>query len=122
MSFPLACLLAYLLGGVPFALLLVRWFAGVDVRTLGSGNVGATNASRAFGPKARLPIFALIYVLDGAKGFVPAFFGPELVDGPGNAAVWLGACAVLGHCASPILGFRGGRAWRRPRVWSRPSI
>lgn len=109
MSFPLGCLLAYLIGGIPFGLVLVRLFKGVDIRQLGSGNVGATNASRAFGPKAKLPIFFLIYLLDTAKGFLPAFFGPDLVDGPASAGVWLGSCAIVGHCASPYLGLRGGK-------------
>lgn len=109
MSFAVGCLVAYLVGGIPFALLLVRVFKGVDVRTLGSGNVGATNASRAFGGRAKLPIFLLIYLLDTAKGFVPAFFGPALVESPAGGAVILGACAVVGHCASPYLGFRGGK-------------
>ena len=109
MVFALGCILAYLIGGIPFALVLVRVLLKVDVRTLGSGNVGATNASRAFGPKAKLPMFVLIYLLDTAKGFVPAFFGPALFGGPAGSAVLLGACAVLGHCASPYLGFRGGK-------------
>ena len=109
MSFAVGCALAYLLGGIPFALVLVRLLKGVDVRTLGSGNVGATNASRAFEGRARLAIFVLIYLLDTAKGFLPAFFGPELFDGPASRAILFGACAILGHCASPYLGFRGGK-------------
>jgi len=110
MSFALGCLLAYLIGGVPFSLVLVRMLKGVDIRQMGSGNVGATNASRAFGPRARLPMFLLIYLLDTAKGFAPAFFFPALLaGGPASAGVWFGACAVLGHCASPYLGLRGGK-------------
>ncbi len=109
MAFPLGCLLAYLLGGIPFALVLVWALKGVDVRTVGSGNVGATNAARAFGPGARLGAFAVIYAFDFAKGFAPARFGPELVDGPASRAVVFGACAILGHCASPYLRFRGGK-------------
>ena len=58
----LGCVLAWVVGGIPFGLVLVRVLRGVDIRTIGSGNVGATNASRAFG-KARLPVFLLIYVL-----------------------------------------------------------
>jgi glycerol-3-phosphate acyltransferase PlsY len=108
--FALACLLAYLLGAIPFALLLVRLAKGIDVRKVGSGNVGATNASRAFQGPARLAVFLLIYALDFAKGFLPALYGPELADRPpASAAVWLGACAVVGHCASPFLKLRGGK-------------
>jgi len=109
MSFSLGCLAAYLLGGIPFSLLLVRLLKRVDLRTIGSGNVGATNASRAFGGRAKLAVFLLIYALDTAKGFVPAFFGPRLIGGPASAAIWFGACAILGHCASPYLHFRGGK-------------
>ncbi|MEM7202607.1 MAG: glycerol-3-phosphate acyltransferase [Planctomycetota bacterium] len=109
MLFALGCLLSYLLGGIPFALVLVRLVQGIDVRTVGSGNVGATNASRAFGPRLRLPVFVLIYLLDFGKGLVPALLGPALFGGGVGAPVWFGACAVLGHCASPYLGLRGGK-------------
>ena len=65
----LACALAFLLGSVPFALLLVRFVARKDIRTIGSGNVGATNASRAFGKPWRLPAFLSVYIFDAGKGF-----------------------------------------------------
>lgn len=112
------CLLAWILGGIPFGLVLVRAFTGKDLRTLGSGNVGATNASRAFANRrVGLAVFLLIYVLDAAKGFVPAFFGPgwmaaagaDLGCGPVLAAVLSGAAAIVGHCASPFLGLKGGK-------------
>ncbi len=108
---PLACALAWVLGGIPFGLVLVRLFCGIDIRTIGSGNVGATNASRAFPGRARLPVFLLIYVLDFGKGFVPATFFPAWFGlGPGLLApVLVGAAAVLGHCVSPFLGLRGGK-------------
>ena len=66
-------------------------------------------------------MFVLIYLLDTAKGFVPAFFGPALVDGPTVRGVWLGACAVSATAPRPILGFRAARAWRPRPVWSRRS-
>lgn len=106
------CLCAYLLGGVPFAYLAVRLCKGTDLRTIGSGNVGATNASRAFeGRAARLVAFLAIYLLDAAKGFVPAWLGPALVGAqdPVSAAVALGAAAILGHVFTPYLRFRGGK-------------
>ena len=109
MSFLLGCLFAYLLGGVPFSLLLVRLLAGVDLRTIGSGNVGATNASRAFEKPWRLPVFLAVYLLDTAKGFVPAWWFAAWFGGPGAAPVVYGACAIVGHCASPYLRFRGGK-------------
>lgn len=112
MSLALAVLLAFLLGGVPWALVLVRLFKGIDVRTVGSGNVGATNASRAFETKGgRLGAFVMIYLLDAAKGYVPAFFGPELVTSqpPLLVGVLLAAAAVLGHVFTPFLRFKGGK-------------
>ena len=111
MTLALACLCAWLLGGIPFGLLLVRALKGVDLRRIGSGNIGATNASRAFGSRAQLPMFALIYVLDFAKGFVPAaWFAAAFGVEPSQAAdALLGAAAVAGHCFSPFLGLRGGK-------------
>jgi glycerol-3-phosphate acyltransferase PlsY len=116
MSLVLACITAWLLGGIPFGLCLVRWFKGVDIRRIGSGNVGATNASRAFGGRLQLPVFLLIYALDFLKGFVPAlgfasWFGVVPAGGGAGllAPVLIGAAAVLGHCFSPYLGLRGGK-------------
>lgn len=105
------CLLAFLLGAVPFALLVVRLLKGVDVRRVGSGNVGATNASRAFTSKGgRLGAFLLIYLLDAAKGFAPTLLAPRCVDADAQlVAVLAGASAVLGHVFTPFLGFRGGK-------------
>lgn len=112
MAVALVCSLAFLLGAVPFALLVVRLCKGVDVRTVGSGNVGATNASRAFVTKGgRLGAFLAIYVLDAAKGFAPAWFGPGFASAHDAqlVAVLAGASAVLGHVFTPFLGFRGGK-------------
>ena len=111
MSLTLGLLAAYLLGSIPFALLTVRWLVGVDIRTIGSGNVGATNAARAFGKKGRLPIFLLIYLLDFAKGLFPTLYGVQLFGLPEELEykVFLGAAAILGHCSSPFLGFKGGK-------------
>lgn len=113
MMLTLGLLAAYLLGSVPFALLTVRLLAGVDVREIGSGNVGATNASRAFSKRVQIPVFVLIYVLDCGKGLLPTMFGPGLF-GESQAPelshqVLFGAAAILGHCTSPFLGFRGGK-------------
>lgn len=111
MLLALACVVAYVVGGIPFGLLLARVFAGVDIRTIGSGNVGATNAARAFRTRRqRLAMFVLIYLLDAAKGFLPAYFLPGAVGHPGaNAAAAIGCAAVLGHCFSPWLRLRGGK-------------
>lgn len=110
MAIVLAIFCAWILGGIPFGLVLVRVFRGVDIRTIGSGNVGATNASRAFG-RARIPFFLLFYVLDFLKGFVPAQWFPAwfLPDAGVGSAVGVGAAAILGHCFSPFLRLRGGK-------------
>ena len=105
------CLCAFFVGAVPFALLVVRLLKGIDVRTVGSGNVGATNASRAFASKGgRIGAFLLIYLLDAGKGFLPALLAPRCVDADVQlVAVLAGAAAVLGHVFTPFLGFRGGK-------------
>lgn len=99
---------AFLLGAIPFAWLIVRMCKGIDVRTLGSGNVGATNASRAFSGKgARIGVFLAVYLLDAGKGFLATDLGwgcDSLV-----AAVICAACGILGHVFTPFLGGRGGK-------------
>lgn len=111
MLLALGCLCAFLFGAVPWALLVVRACVGKDLRTIGSGNVGATNASRAFATRrGQVLAFAGIYLLDAGKGFVPAHFGPVLVGGDAAlAGALLGAAAILGHVFCPFLGFRGGK-------------
>lgn len=103
----LRALAAFFLGAIPFAWVVVRACKGVDIRTIGSGNVGATNASRAFeGKGARLGAFLAVYALDAGKGALAAWMG--LVTGL-LAAVICGAGGVLGHCFTPLLGGRGGK-------------
>ena len=97
-------LVSYLLGAIPFAFLVVRWLSGVDIRQVGSGNVGATNVLRSTG----MPTAALVLALDVAKGAAPVVVGQSLGAPPGV----LGACAlaaVLGHVFPVFLGFRGGK-------------
>jgi len=100
---------AYLIGGIPFGLILARVVKGVDIRTIGSGNIGATNAIRAMGRKWGYSVFAL----DFLKGFLPAlavdqFFGSTREDRE-LLQILVGAAATLGHCYSPYLGFTGGK-------------
>ena len=112
MLLALGCLCAFLFGGVPWALVVVRLCKGIDVRTIGSGNVGATNASRAFSSKAgRHGAFALIYLLDAGKGLLPTLLALRWLDigTPWLPGVLCGASAVLGHVFTPFLGFRGGK-------------
>jgi glycerol-3-phosphate acyltransferase PlsY len=112
MTTALGCFIAYVLGGVPFALVVVWVFKGKDLRRIGSGNVGATNGSRAFSTRGgRLSAFVLMYALDAAKGFVPACCGPGLLHAtdPLRTGVLLAASAVLGHVFSPFLRWKGGK-------------
>ena len=92
----------YLSGSLTWGYWLVRVFRGEDVRTKGSGNVGATNVWRVYGPRLGLPAA----VLDTAKGFAPAF-AATVVVGHGSG-VLAGAAAMLGHWRPLFLGFRRG--------------
>ncbi|MFW5856944.1 MAG: glycerol-3-phosphate 1-O-acyltransferase PlsY [Planctomycetota bacterium] len=103
---------AYLLGAVPFGWLLARGVRGVDVRTEGSGNIGATNVLRVCGWRLGLVAFAL----DVLKGFAPAFWlaplwfppaaDPEAAAGAAAAAA---LAAVTGHTLPVYLRFKGGK-------------
>ena len=92
----------YLCGSLTWGYWLVRIFRGEDIRTKGSGNVGATNVWRVYGPVLGLPSA----VLDVAKGFAPAL-AATLVVGHGSG-VLAGAAAMLGHWRPIFLGFRRG--------------
>ena len=94
---------AYLLGSVNSAVLVARSH-GVDIRSTGSGNPGASNVYRTLGAGWA----SLVYLLDLLKGCVPALVGMLLGGGPGWAAA-LGAAAVIGHCYPVFFGFRGGK-------------
>ncbi len=94
----------YLVGSLTWGYWLVRIFRGEDIRTKGSGNVGASNVWRVYGARLGLPAM----LLDTAKGFAPALAGTLLV-GHGTG-VLAGAAAMLGHWRPLFLGFkRGGK-------------
>ena len=96
-------ILAYLLGSIPFGLLFSRMGGLGDIRTTGSGNIGATNVLRS-GNK----LFAALTLLtDAAKGSVAIFIALDLVGFP--AAYWAGLAALLGHIFPVWLGFKGGK-------------
>jgi len=100
---------AFLLGGVPFAFLFGRLVKGVDIRSVGSGNIGATNCARLFSAPWRVPVFLLVFGLDAGKGYLasrglPAWIAPQEL-----APALAGAAAVLGHMFTPFLRFRGGK-------------
>jgi glycerol-3-phosphate acyltransferase PlsY len=100
---------AYLLGSVPFGVIIAR-LHGKDLRKIGSGNIGATNLSRALGKKWGY----ICFILDLAKGLVPMLIAAGIVaayHGPGELFAWLlvGIAAVLGHVFPIYLKFRGGK-------------
>jgi glycerol-3-phosphate acyltransferase PlsY len=101
--------LAYLIGSVSFALLAGRLVAGIDLRSRGSGNLGATNVVRVLGR----PVGLTVFLLDVAKGFVPAFFFPRLAPALPVAAIHpgivFGVAAILGHVFPFYLRFKGGK-------------
>jgi glycerol-3-phosphate acyltransferase PlsY len=105
LSSAFAIALSYLLGATPWGLVLVRVFKGVDVRQVGSGNIGATNAMRAGGRGLGLAVF----VLDFAKGWVAVEWISKLAPDSVWVPVACGAAAVLGHCFPVWLGFKGGK-------------
>lgn len=97
-----AVLGGYLLGSLPFGYWLVRAFRGEDIRTLGSGNTGATNVFRVYGRRLGIAVA----LLDMAKGFAAAALG--LGAGGALVGVLAGAAAMLGHARPLFLGFRKG--------------
>jgi len=103
-------LAAYLIGAVPFALIVARLNGIPDIRTVGSGNVGATNVLRLLGPRVAVWVF----VLDLAKGVLPVLAARWIAAGviPLNHDVFLSLVAVasiLGHVFPVYIGFRGGK-------------
>jgi glycerol-3-phosphate acyltransferase PlsY len=99
---------SYLLGSIPFGYLLGRSVKGIDVRSVGSGNIGATNTARAMGRRWG----TLVGVLDAAKGLVPALFSRLVFTSPDDRiplALLAGLAAVLGHCFPIWLHFKGGK-------------
>ncbi|MDT7950507.1 MAG: glycerol-3-phosphate 1-O-acyltransferase PlsY [Acetobacteraceae bacterium] len=98
-----AVLLGFVLGSIPFGLLLTRAAGLGDIRKTGSGNIGATNVLRT----GRKDIAAATLLLDGGKGAVAVLIAAAWAGQPG--ALLAGVAAVLGHCFSPWVGFKGGK-------------
>ena len=104
-------ILAYLVGGIPFGLLLAKKFAGVDIKASGSGSIGATNVLRVVkesNPHLAKKLGAATLVLDALKGvFVLSI---AYFMGLSEATLWgIAVLAVVGHCFSPYLNFEGGK-------------
>lgn len=111
LSMLLAVGLGYLSGSLPWGLWLGRTMRGVDVRTLGSRNLGATNVYRALGPAIGVPVL----LLDIAKGALPTWLVPGLAlsaafpGGPEWCRLAVGLAAVFGHVFTVFAGFKGGK-------------
>lgn len=101
---------SYLFGAVPYGVLIAR-SKGIDLLSVGSGNIGATNVRRALGAKWAWVVFAT----DVLKGAIPSFAARFVVThemhGVPAQAFWMaaGLAAVFGHCVSPFLKFKGGK-------------
>ena len=107
----LAVALAYLIGSIPFGLIVVRLMSGQDVRQSGSGNIGATNVSRVAGPKAGI----ITLVLDASKGVVAVWLADFLTRGDINYMAAAAFLVLIGHSFSLWLRlmdgkFSGGKA------------
>ena len=99
---------AYFIGSISFAVIISKKLGGADVRTVGSGNAGATNVLRTAGKKAALWVF----LGDFAKGFVAVTVAKALVyflDAPYECIYFAGFFVQLGHCFPVFFGFRGGK-------------
>ncbi len=98
-------LVSYLLGSIPFGVILAKLFGGADVRKAGSGNIGATNVARVAGPAAGV----LTLLLDTAKGWSAVWLAGRFMHGEAGFLVAAGVFALLGHCFPLWLRFRGGK-------------
>src|SRR3984957_18633031 len=102
----LAVIAAYLIGGIPFGLIVVKLMTGADVREAGSGNIGATNVLRTTGPAAGI----LTLVLDAAKAWFAVWLADRLTGGSELCMSFAALAVLLGHAYSVFLGFKGGKA------------
>lgn len=115
MSVVIACVAGYLIGSIPFGLLVARWCGGIDIRQHGSGNIGATNVGRVMGFKW----FVAVFLLDACKGLLPTggallwTLQEQQLAGSDPVSTLLpvlaGLSCVLGHMFPCWLGFRGGK-------------
>ena len=107
--FPLTPILlflgSYLLGSIPFGLILAKLFAGADIRRAGSGNIGATNVARVAGP---LP-GVLTLAFDAGKGWLAVWLAGRVMHEEAGVVVIAGLFALLGHCFPVWLRFHGGK-------------
>ncbi|HEY0601551.1 MAG TPA: glycerol-3-phosphate 1-O-acyltransferase PlsY [Herpetosiphonaceae bacterium] len=98
-------LIGYLIGSIPFSFLVAK-AKGIDLRTVGSGNTGASNVWRTLGFR----YFVVALILDIFKGWLPAFLAHTIFQTPAIVTIAVGMCAVLGHVYPIFLRFKGGKA------------
>jgi glycerol-3-phosphate acyltransferase PlsY len=96
---------AYLLGSIPFGIILARVFAGADVRAAGSGNIGATNVARVAGPLPGI----LTLLLDALKGALAVYIAGRVTDHSSTWMMLAGDVSLIGHCYPIWLRFKGGK-------------
>ena len=97
--------IAYLLGSIPFGLLIVKAFGGGDIRAVGSGNIGAANVARNAGPAAG----ALTLLFDAGKGYFAVWIAEHWTRGNTRWMMAAAVAAVVGHMFPIWLGFKGGK-------------
>ncbi|MGE3063847.1 MAG: glycerol-3-phosphate 1-O-acyltransferase PlsY [bacterium] len=98
-------LASYLTAGIPFAYIIAKIFLKIDIRTVGSGNVGATNVYRLGGLKMGVAVF----ILDFLKGLIPTLISIYLFDKNIHVSTIVAITTVLGHMFTPYLKFQGGK-------------
>ena len=105
-------LLAYLVGSIPFGLILAKNFAGVDIKTQGSKSIGATNVLRVVkqtNPKLAKKLGAATVILDALKGTILLLIGMFIFNLSAETLWTMAVLSVLGHCYSIYLGLEGGK-------------
>lgn len=107
----IALLVSYLLGSIPTAFLFGKILKGIDIRKVGSGNVGATNAMRALGKGPGITVL----LLDIIKGFIATYYlanyfiGKPVLFQEQNLRIFMGLCCICGHNWTIFLQFKGGK-------------
>lgn len=101
--FVLSLAIGYILGSIPFALVIGKVFYHTDVREFGSGNLGGTNAGRVLGKKAGIATIVLDVLKVVLAVAIVSFFDQE-------ASIWAGVAAAFGHCYPLFAKFKGGKA------------
>jgi glycerol-3-phosphate acyltransferase PlsY len=100
-----ALIIGYLLGSIPFGIILTRMTGAGDLRKIGSGSIGATNVLRT----GRKGLAAATLLLDAAKGFAAVWLAGWMTGGDAGIVILSALAALIGHCFPIWLGFRGGK-------------